>query len=184
MSYQIRFFHVIAASFMAITLTALLATRASSTTAPESVVRIGVVDTEKILLNSNIGKTALADLKKLQELREGEAKSKQQEIKDLQTRLAEGRQSLSQNQIAQMQKDLEAKLAALRRFQDDATRDLNKKRDEILGSIDQKVMPVINQAGKELGYTAIFRKFESGLIYADDAIDITNLIIRRLDAGR
>ena len=36
-------------------------------------------------------------------------------------------------------------------------------------------MPVINQVGKELGYTLIFRKFESGLIYADEAIDITNV---------
>ncbi len=35
-------------------------------------------------------------------------------------------------------------------------------------AIDERVMPVINQVGKELGYTLIFRKFESGLIYADD----------------
>ncbi len=44
-------------------------------------------------------------------------------------------------------------------------------------------MPVINQAGKDLGYTLIFRKFESGLIYADEAIDITTIIIQRLDAA-
>ncbi len=35
-------------------------------------------------------------------------------------------------------------------------------------------MPVINQVGKEQGYTLIFRKFESGLIYADEAVDITD----------
>jgi len=28
----------------------------------------------------------------------------------------------------------------------------------------------------------IFRKFESGLIYADDAIDITSAVVQRLDA--
>jgi Skp family chaperone for outer membrane proteins len=43
-------------------------------------------------------------------------------------------------------------------------------------------MPVINRAGKELGYTLIFRKFESGLIFADESVDLTNEIIRRLDA--
>ena len=53
----------------------------------------------------------------------------------------------------------------------------------MLGQIDQRVMPVINQAGKDLGYTLIFRKFESGLIYADEAIDITSVIIQRLDAA-
>jgi Skp family chaperone for outer membrane proteins len=54
----------------------------------------------------------------------------------------------------------------------------------MLGQIDVKVMPVINQFGKEMGYTAVFRKFESGLIYADDSIDVTALIIQRLDAGQ
>jgi hypothetical protein len=44
-------------------------------------------------------------------------------------------------------------------------------------------MPVINQVGKELGYTLIFRKFESGLIYADEAVDITASIIQRLDGA-
>ena len=71
----------------------------------------------------------------------------------------------------------------MRRLQDDATRDLTKKRDDVLGQIDQQVMPVINQVGKELGYTLIFRKFESGLIYADEAIDITDSVIKRLDTA-
>ena len=53
----------------------------------------------------------------------------------------------------------------------------------MLGEIDKRVMPVINQAGKDLGYTLIFRKFESGLIYADEAIDITASIIQRLDGA-
>ena len=45
------------------------------------------------------------------------------------------------------------------------------------------MFPVINQVGKEGGYTLIFRKFESGLIYADEAIDITDEVIQRLDAA-
>jgi Skp family chaperone for outer membrane proteins len=82
-----------------------------------------------------------------------------------------------------MDKQMEDKVIALRRFQDDATRELNKRKDEVLGSIDQKVMPVINQVGKEQGYTLIFRKFESGLIYADEGVDITGSVIQRLDGG-
>ena len=53
----------------------------------------------------------------------------------------------------------------------------------MLAQIDQRVMPVINQVGKDLGYTLIFRKFESGLIYADEAIDITSVVIQRLDTA-
>jgi outer membrane protein len=184
MSFQIRRSHFVAATFMALVLAAVFAARAARATAPESAVKISVIDTEKILLSSNTGKKAVADLKKLQDAAENQLKSQQQEIQDLQTKINNGRLSLSQDQLAQLKKQLEDKTIALRRAQDDATRDLTKKRDDMLAAIDQKVMPIINQIGKEMGYTLIFRKFESGLIYADDAIDITALAVQRLDAGK
>ena len=160
-----------------------LALPASAQTAAASGIKIAVIDTERILLTSNTGKKALADLKKLQEAKEAEARTKQQEIKDLQAKISDGRLSLAQDKLSEMEKQLEAKLVSLRRFQEDANADLGKMRDQVLAGIDQKVMPVINQVGKEMGYTLIFRKFESGLIYADEAIDITNVIIQRLDAA-
>lgn len=146
-------------------------------------IKIAVIDTERILLTSATGKKALAELKKVQEQKEGEARTKQQEIKDLQSKLSEGRLSLAQEKLTEMEKQLEEKVINLRRFQEDANSDLGKKRDQVLEQIDKKVMPVINQVGKELGYTLIFRKFESGLIYADEAIDITSSIIQRLDGA-
>ena len=160
-----------------------LALPASAQTAAASGIKIAVIDTERILLTSNTGKKALADLKKLQEAKEAEARTKQQEIKDLQAKLSDGRLSLAQDKLSEMEKQLEEKLVSLRRFQEDANAELGKKRDQVLASIDQKVMPVINQVGKELGYTLIFRKFESGLIYADEAVDITASIIQRLDGA-
>ena len=161
----------------------LAAAPAPAQTAAASGIKIAVIDTERILLTSNTGKKALADLKKLQEGKEGEARTKQQEIKDLQAKLADGRLSLAQDKLGEMEKQLEEKLVNLRRFQEDANAELGKKRDAVLAAIDQKVMPVINQVGKELGYTLIFRKFESGLIYADEAVDITASIIQRLDGA-
>ena len=151
--------------------------------APGGAIKIAVIDTEKILLSSQAGKKALADLKKLQEQREAELRGKAQELKDLQTKISEGRLSLAQDKLAELSKQYEEREITLRRQQDDATRELNKKRDEMLAQIDNRVMPVINQVGKDLGYTLIFRKFESGLIYADEAIDITATIIQRLDAA-
>jgi outer membrane protein len=144
--------------------------------------RVAVIDTEKILLSSVAGKKAIAELKKSQEQKEAELRGKQQEIKDLQDKLTQGRLTLAQDKLAEMTKQLEDREIALRRLSDDATRELNKRKDDLLGGSDEKVMPVINQIGHEQGYTMIFRKFESGLIYADDAIDITSSVVQRLDA--
>jgi Skp family chaperone for outer membrane proteins len=146
--------------------------------------KIAVVDTERILLGSATGKRVLADLKKLQEAKEGELRALQQEIKDLQTRIEEGRLSLSQDQLATLQRQLEDKVASGTRAQEDATRELNRRRDEMLAAIDQQVMPVINGTAEELGYDMVFRKFESGLIYVRTALDITDEVIRRLDAAQ
>jgi outer membrane protein len=181
MSFPVRRFPVVAAALLALAVPVM--GRAQQPASPAGPIKIAVIDTEKILLSSQTGKKALADLKKLQEQKEGEIRVKAQELKDLQTKISEGRLSLAQDKLADLGKQYEEKEITLRRFQDDATRELNKRRDEILGQIDQRVMPVINQAGKEMGYTLIFRKFESGLIYADEAIDITNAIIQRLDSA-
>lgn len=145
--------------------------------------KIAVIDTEQILLNSTTGKKALEQLKALRTQKEEEGKKLQDELEALRDRLNEGRLSLAEDRIRTMEKELEDKSIALRRFQDDANRDLNKRRDEVLAQVDSKVMPIINAYGKEQGFDLIFRKFESGLIYADEGSDITPEVIRRLDAG-
>ena len=183
MSFRIRLSRATAAGLLGLALAAPLAAQAAAAPAAGGAIKIAVIDTEKILLSSVAGKKAVADLKKLQEQRENELRGKAQELKDLQTKITDGRLSLAQDKLADLSKQLEEKDIALRRAQDDATRELNKKRDDMLAGIDERVMPVINQVGKDLGYTLIFRKFESGLIYADDALDITPLVIQRLDAA-
>lgn len=170
-------------SFMLASGLALAALAAPGAVGAQGGIKIAVIDTQKIVMSSQLGKKGLADLKKIQEQKEGELRTRQQELKDLQDKISQGRLSLAEDKIIEMQKQLEDKVIAVRRLQDDATRELDKKRDELLASIDQRVMPVINQVGKEQNYTLIFRKFESGLIYADEATDITDTIIQRLDAG-
>lgn len=145
--------------------------------------RIAVIDTERIVLQSAAGKRGLAELKGAQEAKERELAGVQQELRDLQQRITDGRLALAQERLAELQRQLEERTIALRRLQDDAQRELTKKRDEMLGQIDRAVMPIVNQTAKELGYGLIFRKFESGLIYVDEAIDITALVIQRLDAA-
>lgn len=59
----------------------------------------------------------------------------------------------------------------------------NAKRDQMIDAANAKIMPVIQAIGKELKAAAIFRKFESGLVYTDDTLDITNSVIQRVDAA-
>lgn len=164
-------------------LAAVLLAAAVAVPAAAQELKVAVINTEQVLLDSVTGKAALAELRTLREAKEAEGQALQDEVEQLRTRLSEGRLSLAEDKIAELERQLEERGIALRRFQDDANRELNKQRDDILAAIDKKVLPIINQVGEEQGYALIFRKFESGLVFANDNIDITGEIIRRLDAG-
>lgn len=162
---------------------ALLLAAAGALPAAAQELKVAVINTEQVLLESATGKAALAELRQLREAKEAEGEALSKEVDDLRKRLSEGRLSLAEDKIAELERQLEEKGIALRRFQDDANRVLNQRRDEVLAAIDRKVLPIINQVGQEQGYSLIFRKFESGLVFASDEVDITGEIIRRLDAG-
>lgn len=145
--------------------------------------KIAVINTQEVVFESSTGQKALEEIQALQQRKQQEVEAKQAEITELRNRLNEGRLSLSEEKIAELQGELETKLRDLRRFQEDAAAELERKRNEVLSSIEELVMPVINQLGEENDYTMIFRKFESGLLFVDETVDITAQVIQRLDAA-
>jgi len=164
-------------------LVAVGAAHAQAAAAPAAVVRVAVIDVQRILTDSGPGKETLAKLKQMQDGKIAEAKTKQDEIQALRTRINDGRLSLAEDKIADLEKQVEDKMIAFRRFQDDADRDLQKARDDAFDAIEKRVLPIIGEIGKENGYTLVFNKYQSGLVYADDKIDITNQVIQRFDAA-
>ena len=81
-----------------------------------------------------------------------------------------------------MQKELEDGEIALRRARDDAQREFEALQAEKFQKIEQEVMPIINQVGKELGYALIFNMRQAGLVFADEAVDITAAVIERFNS--
>lgn len=144
--------------------------------------KLAVIDVQRIITDSATGKAALAQLEQYGKEQEGRLTAKKDELDQLNRRIAEGRLSLAADRLAELQKDVESKTIELRRASDDAQREFNQRQAKALQEIEKRVMPIIQQVGKEGAYTAIFRKFDSGLVYAADGIDITPSVIQRLDA--
>jgi|HubBroStandDraft_3_1064219.scaffolds.fasta_scaffold47381_2 Skp family chaperone for outer membrane proteins len=65
----------------------------------------------------------------------------------------------------------------------EAAKKLVRAKDEALSALDEKVMPVINAAGSANQLVLIFRKFESGLLYCDNRVDVTTALIAQFDSG-
>ena len=143
--------------------------------------RVAVIDVNKVLSSSSAGKTASAKLKQLQDQKMAQAQKLDDEIKSLDNDINTKKLSLSEEKLADMQKQLSDKKIAMQRFAQDADRELGEARDRAMADLNTKIMPVVDQIGKEMGLAAIFNKFESGLIYASDAIDITDVVIKRFN---
>jgi len=149
----------------------------------EAQLKVAVIEVQRIITDSQAGKAVLATLEKYGKEQQDKLTAKRDEIEQLRNRISEGQLSLSEDRLEALQKDLETKSIELRRLADDAQRELNRRQEEAFKEIERRVMPILQQIGKEGGYTMIFRKFESGLVYATEEIDITGQVISRLDAA-
>jgi outer membrane protein len=140
--------------------------------------KIGVINVERLVQESALGKEAFNRVKKLNDSKKDEGDKLQKELRDMEQKLADQGTSMADDKRESLQKSYQEKAIAFKRFQDDANRDLEAAQKKELGELERRVFPVINQVGKEKGYTLIFNKFQSGLVFADEAVDITDDVLK------
>ncbi|HEX8617339.1 MAG TPA: OmpH family outer membrane protein [Thermoanaerobaculia bacterium] len=145
--------------------------------------RVAVIDVQKVLTQSASGKAAYEKLKSMQEERIAKAKQLDEDARKLESDITTKRISLSEDKLAEMQKQLADKRITIQRYAQDADREIGEARDRELQALEARIKPVIDGIGKEMGLAAIFNKFESGLVYASDAVDITDTVIQRFNSA-
>lgn len=175
--------HVAAVACVVALLGAPFVLRASP---PESQVppaKIVVVDVQKVLTMSKAGKDASEFLHRMQNDAIDMAKGMSERIEKLENDLSQTAASLSEEERARRRQTIENLRNELRRFSEDQNLEIGKKRDSVLRQLETQIKPIIDTIAKEKGITAIFNKFESGLVYVDEAADITDLVIQRFDGA-
>jgi outer membrane protein len=143
--------------------------------------RIGIIWVERLVQESAVGKEAFARVKKLNDQKKEEAEKLAKELRDMEQKLADQGQSMTDDKRDQLQKTYQEKAIAYKRFNDDAQRVLEEAQKKELETLEKRVLPVIQQVGKEKGFTVIFNKFQAGLVYADDSIDVTDEVLKRFN---
>ena len=146
--------------------------------------KVAVIDVQRVVAESDPGKEAIQKLKAVQDAKVQEGQAMQQELATLRDQINKQRFTVSEERLAEMTKELEDKNIAIRRFEDDAKRELDEARRRELGGLEEQILPIINQIGQDQGITVIFNKFQSGLVYADEAVDITDEVIRQFNTAQ
>ncbi len=145
-----------------------------------AVTKIGVFNADRIMAESQPGQQALALFNQLRDQRVGELQVQQDQINVLQ------QQSISVTpgspDAVRLQREVENSMLQLERLQQDVQQELGLRQNELTSDITQKISDIIGAMGEEEGYTLIFNALQSGLVYVAPVLDITDEIIRRVDA--
>jgi Skp family chaperone for outer membrane proteins len=144
--------------------------------------KLAVIDHDRLLLESQSGKTLIAPLDALMKQKKAEAQALEEELRKIRASAMEQTATTSEQQRASLQRRFNDKMQDMRRFEAEANNELDRVRADAFGKFKRLSSPVIQAVGKEQGYTMIFRLQDAGLVYLDPSADITDLVIQRLNA--
>ncbi len=143
--------------------------------------KIAFIDSNRVLQESIGGKEVLKQLNDLRTKKQNEYNAKLKEITDLRNKYSTQRFALSEDALQKMLSEIEQKETALKRFQEDAERELANLQARLLKKLQDEVNPIINKLGGEGNYTLILDLATQGIIYYDKKADITDELIKRYD---
>lgn len=146
--------------------------------------KIGVVNSQQVLERSEEGKKAIARLQELDKTQQDKISKLDEEIRQLETKLNTQRLTLTNEAILQLTSDLDRKRTDRKRQAEDAMRELQDLRLRLFQKVQTELLPIIEQIGKERGLELILDLGNSGAIYFDPAIDLTEEVIRNYNASK
>ncbi len=144
--------------------------------------KIGVVNSQDVLEKSAEGKKIIARLTEADKANNAAIVKLDDEIRALQTKLNTQRITLTEEAIMQLSYELDRKNTDRKRKAEDAYTSINELRDRLFKKLQDEIVPLVEQIGKEKGMDIIFDLYKSGAVYCSPAIDFTAEVIKRYDA--
>ena len=171
----------VAALALIVGLVAVTAAQAQTTVAGPTGAdtKIAVIDIERIAAESNEGKALFEELRTENDKLQEESRRLQQEIQDMQAKL--NSEILSQDARVRLQRDVERKRTDAQRWLEDAQAAFEAKRQDGEAKFQEKLAPVVEQVAREQGIGLIFRITPGLTFVLDPALDISPLIVQKLD---
>src|SRR3989344_1297901 len=143
---------------------------------------IGYVDVRKVMLESKTGKKNRAELEKMIKEKEGALKKEEQKLKAMQEAFQKDQLMMTDAQKQQKQKEFQEKAEAYQKLVRDAKQEVGKKDNEYTSRTLSEVRAIIADLAKEQKLSMVLELSESGLLYADEKMDLTRKVMEKYDA--
>ena len=145
--------------------------------------KVGVMDQQVVIEQSKAGKRALEELKAYSTTRQKIINADDQELKELEQTIQDGKLTDSAKQEKQGQ--FQTKLEAYQRRLADFNREIQAKQREMVADYAKKVHAAAQVVGEKNGYVAIIDKGNEAAIkivlYHQPALDVTDQVVKEFD---
>lgn len=143
--------------------------------------KLAVVDQRRALLSSEGGKAAELTLTQLEEKKKKELEPRSSRCKKLQEEIEAQRFVLADDVIQE-------RMIEFQSCQRDLERDFQAAKDEIavqnrklLAPLAKKLEEAVKEIGKSKGFDLVLDRSTPGVLYSPESLDITELVIKRLN---
>jgi outer membrane protein len=145
----------------------------------QDALRIGFVNTERILRESSAAKAAQQKLEQEFSRRDKELKETAARLRELSERLERDLTVLSDTDRTRRQREIAEQEREFQRRQREFREDLNQRRNEELASVIERANRVIKQIAETEKYDVILQE----AVYASPRIDVTEKVLRALNGA-
>ena len=146
-------------------------------------VKVGVMDQQLVMEKSKAGKRALEELKTYSATRQKIISADDQELKELEQAIQDGK--LSETAKQEKQNQFQSKLEAYQRRLADFNREIQQKQREMVSEYMKKVQDAAQVVAQREGYIAVMDKGNEGVlkivIYHQSGLDVTEQVVKEFD---
>jgi Skp family chaperone for outer membrane proteins len=141
---------------------------------------IAIIDAQRLALESAPGKEAYGRLQKMQAQRKDDLDKVEKEARDLVQKLTDQGGSMPADKLEQLQKQADDKQKAWKRMQEDAQKDLQEAERKEMQALESRIGPIVKDFFKERKYSLVLDS-RAGIMYADDAVNVTDEVLKRIN---
>jgi Skp family chaperone for outer membrane proteins len=146
-------------------------------------VKYAFVYVQKIASDSAEGKAATAKINALNNQKVTELNDKNKALQAAQQKLEQGGSVLNEAARSQLANDIDKQQREIQRFTEDAQQDVQNLQQQLQEDFQRKLTPVLAKVAQEKQLHMIFSVTDSGLVWGDPALDLTDDIIKEFDTA-
>jgi len=140
--------------------------------------KIGFVNVAKVLEKAPQAAKAKSRLETEFSPRDKALVSQQKEIKSMEEKLTRDAEVIGDEERRRLEKEIIEKKRDAARAQQEFSEDFNMRRNEELGNLQKRIVEAVRALAKEESFDLLLT---DGVIYADDAIDVTSRVQQKLE---